>query len=238
MVVIMMPLLKKQPDYIIVDGNRLPLIATRHRRSKRLILRFDAKSQSVKLTLPRGVSIAIAMGFVESRKGWLAKQIAEHTHVALDNGVMLSLWGEQVTITHTGGRGVVRLESGQLRVPGDAEFIARRVRDFIQKETKARITTLAHASAQKLDVTIRSIQLRNTTSRWGSCSASGALSFCWRLAFAPKEVMDYVVHHEVAHLKHHNHSVRFWKTVELLCPDYERHERWLNKYGQTLWSYD
>lgn len=233
-----MPLLKNPPHYITIGENRLPLIATRNHRSKRLILRFDAKMECVKLTVPRGVSAAQALAFAESRRDWLARQINNHPKFPLEDGMELPLWGKRVTLAHVGGRGVVTAAPGLLLIPGERDFLARRTRDFIQKETKKRIICLAQGSAHKLGVSIKSVSLRDTTSRWGSCSASGALSFCWRLAFAPLEVMEYVVHHEVAHLKHHNHSAKFWQTVAFLCPDYDRHEKWLSAHGQTLWYYD
>jgi predicted metal-dependent hydrolase len=80
--------------------------------------------------------------------------------------------------------------------------------------------------------------VRDTTSRWGSCNTSGALSFSWRLIFAPRDVFDYVVAHEVAHLAQMNHSPRFWSVVAELAPHHEQAREWLNRYGHRLYQFN
>ncbi|MDX2074137.1 MAG: M48 family metallopeptidase, partial [Alphaproteobacteria bacterium] len=122
-------------------------------------------------------------------------------------------------------------------IPGEKEFSARRVEDFIKRETKKILALRAGYYAAQLGVSFRSIALRESSSRWGSCSAGGGLSFCWRLAFAPFAVMDYVVAHEVAHLRHHHHGTAFWQAVETLYPGYEKQENWLKRHGQSVWQW-
>ena len=85
--------------------------------------------------------------------------------------------------------------------------------------------------------TVAKITLRDTSSRWGSCSRGGNLSFSWRIVFAPREVLDYLVAHEVAHLKHPHHRSSFWQTVEQLCPQYKTHRAWLKTHGAGLYAY-
>ena len=79
--------------------------------------------------------------------------------------------------------------------------------------------------------------MRDTKSRWGSCSAAGSLSFSWRLIMAPEPVLDYVVAHEVAHLIEMNHSARFWKLVRTLVPDPAAQRAWLKRHRAELLSY-
>ncbi len=249
--------------YIMVAGKRLPLIAKKHPRARRLVVRYDARAQCVKLTLPRYVSLKSAVEFAESKAGWIEIQMQKNTRIIFADGAEIPLFGEWVKLVHIGGRGVVRpeyiTEQGEARsgggvgvkppiahsatkkytllIAGDAAFLERRVQDHIKQETKKIIVTKAEYYARAAGVNFRSITLRNSSSRWGSCSAKGGLSFCWRLAFAPLEVLDYVVCHEVAHLRHHNHSAAYWQLVGQLCPHYETHERWLKIHGQSVWGW-
>ncbi len=223
--------------FITVGTIQLPLIATRNLRSKRLILRYDAKKQSVKLTLPRGVSVAQGLAFAQSKTDWIAAQLKQDETVTIVHDAVLPLWGKDYTLSHVGGRGVVRIEDNVILVSGGEAFIARRVCDFIKQETLKNMSEIAHENAAKLGVKARKITLRETTSRWGSCSAKGEISLCWRLAFAPYAVMHYVVCHEVAHLLHHNHSKAFWDALEHICPHFTPHEKWLTKHGSSLWRY-
>ena len=80
----------------------------------------------------------------------------------------------------------------------------------------------------------KQVKVNSAKTRWGSCSASGNINFTWRLVMAPLEVVDYVVLHELAHLKVKNHSPRFWNLVEKICPDYKRQRRWLRENGEKL----
>ena len=93
------------------------------------------------------------------------------------------------------------------------------------------------AKAQVIERPVGRVTLRESRTRWGSCSPSGDLSFCWRLIFAPALVLDYVVAHEVAHLVHLNHSERFWKLCAQLTPEVQAPRRWLMRHGQQLWRY-
>ncbi len=223
--------------YIMVAGRRLPLIAKKHPRARKLVVRYDARAQCVKLTLPRYVSLKSAVEFAESKVGWIEAQMQKNTRTAFASGTEIPLFGEKVKLVHIGGRGVVRCEEDALIITGNIEFLERRVQDYIKQETKKIIITKAEYYVRAAGVNFRSITLRDSSSRWGSCSAKGGLSFCWRLAFAPLEVLDYVVCHEVAHLRHHNHSAAYWQLVAQLCPTYETHERWLKTHGQSVWAW-
>lgn len=92
--------------------------------------------------------------------------------------------------------------------------------------------------AHQLDAKIGRIAIREVRSRWGSCSHQGNLSYSWRLIFAPKEVAHYVCAHEVSHLKHMNHSQKFWKTVESIDSNYKTHRDWLRMHGKELFLFN
>jgi predicted metal-dependent hydrolase len=110
-----------------------------------------------------------------------------------------------------------------------------------EAEARAAIAPLARAMAAQLGRKVTRISVRDTTSRWGSCSRGGALSFCWRLILAPDAVFTYVVAHEVAHLAHMNHGPAFWRTVDKLMPPglgTPRSARdWLRRHGAVLHRY-
>jgi predicted metal-dependent hydrolase len=95
----------------------------------------------------------------------------------------------------------------------------------------------AKRESSRLGVTYKRITIRDTRSRWGSCSTTGTLSFSWRLALAPREILDYVVVHELCHLRHHDHSRRFWSLVGEVWPQYREHKAWLDDHGWELLAY-
>jgi predicted metal-dependent hydrolase len=110
-------------------------------------------------------------------------------------------------------------------------------------ETEARravrelIAMLIDDEAPELGVEPKRIQIRDQRSRWGSCSTTGTLSFNWRLVLAPFEVLDYVVVHELCHMREANHSGRFWKLVEARRPDWRAHKGWLDEHGAELLAF-
>ena len=117
---------------------------------------------------------------------------------------------------------------------GDKPHIPRRVADYLKREARKDIEAAVDRHAARLGVAPRRITLRDTVSRWGSCSSTGALNFSWRLILAPPEVLDYLAAHEVAHIVHMNHSPMFWKLTRRLFPETEQAEVWLKTHGASL----
>lgn len=145
--------------------------------------------------------------------------------------------GQDYVLKHVGGRGTITREGNVIQVPGDEAFMARRVRDWLKAQARERIAQEARQKAQALGKTVRQVTVRDTVSRWGSCSHDGNLSFSWRLILAPAEVCDYVISHEVAHLQEFNHSAAFWALVEQLSPGYRQWRNWLSVHGHGLYAY-
>ena len=106
-----------------------------------------------------------------------------------------------------------------------------------RKLARRLVSETARSEAERIGVRYERIAIRDTTSRWASCSTRGTLSFSWRLALAPREVLDYVVVHELCHLRHHNHSKRFWSLVERTRPAYREQDAWLDAHGWELLAY-
>jgi predicted metal-dependent hydrolase len=137
-----------------------------------------------------------------------------------------------------GARGVVWVERDEtgptICVAGDLAHVARRVADFLKREARRDLEAAVARYSTALGVEARRITLRDTTSRWGSCSSTGALNFSWRLILAPSFVLDYLAAHEVAHFVHMNHSPAFWKITRRLFPETDRAEEWLKNHGADL----
>ena len=217
----------------------LAIVIRKNARSRNMVIRYQPLQHHISLTLPRHVSIAQGLHFVEEKRGWLEGQLRGTIKpVLFADGQRIPMLGKEYTIAHVGGRGVVRIEGEHIVVPGEQEFLARRLREFLKVQAREVIVALATEKAALIGKPFRKIGLRDTSSRWGSCNHQGHLSFSWRLVFAPYEVLAYVVCHEVAHLKHLDHSPAFWQTVSLLDPGQKAARHWLKTRGTQLYAYD
>jgi predicted metal-dependent hydrolase len=197
--------------------------------------------QVVRVTYPIYVLRSRAAAFLESKKDWVAAQLErmpERTEIA--DGAVVPLLGRRYKVTHIpNARRGVWVEDGRMFVSGEAEFLSRRVKDFIKAEMKRYFTASAKSYARALGVAVGNVNVKDTTSRWGSCASNGNLAFSWRLAFAPVWVADYIAAHEVAHLVELNHSYRFWRKVrEIYDGDVDRAAKWLARNGPYLYSID
>lgn len=216
----------------------------RNARARRYTLRVRAASRDVVLTLPANGRLKEALDFARRHVGWIETRLARlPDEVPFAAGAVFPLRGMPHRIQHMpGARGTVwpaHDEAGAsvLCVAGDAPHLPRRVEDYLKREARRDLIEAAQRHARALGVTITRVTLRDTASRWGSCSSTGALSFSWRLIFAPPFVLDYLAAHEVAHRREMNHGPRFWRTVDLLFPERERAENWLKRHGPELHRY-
>lgn len=217
----------------------LPILVRRDARARRITLRFNPWSRDITVTLPRTAPVSEGLDFAELKRPWLENVIAKSPKkVSFEPGAIIPILGRPYRIEHRPRqKGVVVIEGDAVYVSGAPEFLSRRLRDWLKMRVKEIITEWAQTKAEMLDRPIRAISVRDTRSRWGSCSADGRLFFSWRLIFATPDVLDYVVSHEVAHLAELNHSKRFWNMVEQLCPGWETSNEWLKHHGQTLYVY-
>jgi predicted metal-dependent hydrolase len=229
---------------IVFDGAALPIRIRRHRQARRYTLRIQAPTREVVLTIPPRGTLKEARAFAEKHGAWIAARLGRLPQAApFADGVLLPLRGEPHRITHRkGARGTVWTESdgkgGQLLcVAGLAPHLNRRVADFLQREAKHDLEAASRRFAGNLGLSVRRVRVRDQSSRWGSCSTTGVLSFSWRLILAPRYVLDYLAAHEVAHLVEMNHSARFWRLVNRLAPGHERAKAWLDAHGADLHRY-
>jgi predicted metal-dependent hydrolase len=226
------------------DGAVYRVRLRRHRQARRYTLRIQAATREVVLTLPSRGSIKEATAFAGKHGGWIAARLGRLPEpVSLEHGTVVPLRGVPHRIVHRAGvRGTVWTErdgdgNHLLCVAGDAAHTARRITDFFKREVRRDVERASRRYALELGVIIKRIGVRDQVSRWGSCSTGGVLSYSWRLIFAPPHVLDYIAAHEVAHLVEMNHSPRFWRLVERLCPDLRRAKAWLDVHGKDLHRY-
>ena len=227
-----------EPSRLLVGDEVLDVTFRRHAQARRLVLRLNATGTAVLVTVPRGVSRARALEFTERSRSWIEDRVrARGGLIHLADGSTLPLRGIEHDIRHVGGRrGVVTADRDRLyiNVPGEPAHLPRRVLDFLKAEARADLATATAKYAGLMGVKFRRITIRDQRSRWGSCSASGDLSYSWRLILAPDYVLDYVAAHEVAHLRHLDHSPRFWRLVLTHCPNAARARNWLRLHGQEV----
>lgn len=227
-----------------VAGEDVLVTLRRNARARRYTLRVRAATRDVVLTLPANGKLKEALDFARRHTGWIEARLARLPgEVPFAADEVIPLRGEPHRIIHqAGSRGTVWVGTGEdgeklLYVAGEAAHLARRLEDFLKREAKRDLLEAAHRHARALGVTITRVTLRDTASRWGSCSSTGALSFSWRLIFAPPSVLDYLAAHEVAHRREMNHGPRFWRTVDELFPERVKAEAWLKRHGAELNRY-
>ncbi|HLY45266.1 MAG TPA: SprT family zinc-dependent metalloprotease [Stellaceae bacterium] len=209
-------------------------------RARRLLLRLDAAARTVELVLPRGVPPAHGVKFLAAQRRWIAARLeALPPPVPFTEGALVPVFGVPHRICREDGLTAppVAIVDGEIRVRGAPEHLARRVRDHLIRLARQELGRRARLCAERVGKSVARVGVRDTRSRWGSCSSKGSLSFSWRLVLAPEIVVDYVVAHEVAHLVEMNHGPRFWRLVRSLNPDPATPQAWLKRHRSRLFSY-
>lgn len=220
-----------------------PEIAVGLRRSaqaRRLNLRVSGLDGRVTLTMPRSLPLAEALAFLREKESWLRAAITrvpEQRSIRPGHDILLR--GRLLRLTESPGTRRITESAEALLVPPDPDGLrtATRVAAYLRTAAQADLLPAVDHYASTLGHSVRAISLRDTRSRWGSCTADGRLMFSWRLIMAPPDVLRYVAAHEVAHLRHMDHSRAFWGCVRGLMPDYATHRDWLRAHGATLHGY-
>jgi predicted metal-dependent hydrolase len=236
---------KKRAVALDVRGIGVPVEIRRHAGARRLTLRVSKTRRTVVVTVPDQCRMDEAGRFLNSHIEWVRERLGRvPAPVPFVDGALLPLRGQMHRIVFSGagrGRKVVTIETSadmpRLVVAGDPEHAARRLKEWLFAQAHADLDQRVQFHAGKLGVRARRISLRDQTTRWGSCSANGLLSFSWRLILAPAFVLDYVAAHEVAHLQEMNHGARFWKLVIQAVPRLDEAKTWLRQDGGELHRY-
>ena len=205
-------------------------------RARRLSLRVSRLDGRVTLTLPQFSATCDGIAFLRSKEAWLREhldQMAPACPVAVGSELMVR--GHMLPVL-VGPTKRARITPEAVEVP-DAQTAAPRIKAQLRQMARDALAGASDHHAQRLRRSYARLTIRDTRSRWGSCSSRGRLMFSWRLIMAPPDVLDYVAAHEVAHLKHMDHSPAFWGAVERLMPDYADHRDWLRHNGTELHRY-
>lgn len=227
--------------FTLSNGEEIPVIISNRRGAHNVTLRPKiGTTREIHISKPWMTSTSFVLKFLESKRKWVEKIFeSAPKKEKIIPGMTIEFLGRSVTLQHdAASRGNCYLadDKSVVCIGGGADMFERRVRDFVKQELLSEIKIIVKTTPR--EYWPKHITLRDTSSRWGSCSASGNVSFSWRLAFAPYEVMRYVVMHELSHRKHMDHSPEFWANVsELYGFGVERAKRWLSKNGQTLQRY-
>lgn len=216
-----------------------PIAVTLRRsaRARRLSLRISSLDGRVTLTLPQRVPESEGVAFLRSKESWLRKHLAaQGGTIDVGLGARVPVEGALHEIRSGTGRSV-RQSEGVLWVPGPEERVAARLKGWLKTRARDRLAEASDLYAARLGKGYDRLTLRDTRSRWGSCTHDGGLMFSWRLILGHPEVLDYVAAHEVAHLRHMDHSPAFWKQVETLYGDWRSPRKWLREHGAELHRY-
>lgn len=221
-----------------IGGRIISILLRRSALARRISLRIDPAIGAV-MVLPPRAALNDAERFAAEHRIWLAERLARLPgRVGFEPGAAVPLLGLDHEIRHEpGARRGVWVEECAIRVSGQLEFVPRRVADFLKAEARRILVPRTGALADRIGKRLGRVSVKDTRSRWGSCSAAGDLAFSWRLVMAPEWVLDYVVAHEVAHLVELNHSPAFWDVVAGLSPDHARARSWLKRFGAALHRY-
>jgi predicted metal-dependent hydrolase len=234
--------LKQKPptarDSIAVGERSVPLLFVVNPRSKRYILRLKSDG-TARVTIPRRGSIQAARGFAERNVAWLSQQLQRLAAKPVRNkawsiGSEILFRGETVRIVADVESGAVRFADQTIRVSDSGvdlrPIIERHMRSLAAVELPPRVLMFA----QQHGLSVKRVVVRNQKSRWGSCSRRGTISLNWRLIQAPGFVADYIMLHELMHIRQMNHSRKFWQEVENVCPDFRSAEKWLKNHSSLL----
>lgn len=245
----MLPLLRRRapplPDHLVLDlvDREVRVGVKVSPRAVRFTLRLGVGDPV--LTVPERTRLSDALDFLDRHRGWLAERLARRPQpVPFADGALVPFRGEIHRVDHRPDvRGTVWREAAEdaprLVVAGGVDHLPRRLTDFFIRSARADLAPAVAHHAARLAIEIRNprIRIKDTRSRWGSCTADGELSFSWRVVLAPPFVLDYLAAHEVAHLAELNHSRAFWQLVRRTCPEMDAGRRWLKLHGAGLHGY-
>ena len=221
---------------VVVDGKSVPLLFVRHPRARRYVLRLRPDG-TARVTVPRGGSDATALEFAEKNADWLRQQLQRVAarpagKTAWPVGAEIFYRGEMVTIAES--EHGISFADQTLRAPQFHTDCRPAIEEHLRHLATVELPPRVFQFAQQHNLSVQRVTVRDQKSRWGSCSRRGTVSLNWRLIQTPAFVTDYIILHELMHLRQMNHSQKFWQEVERVCPEYRAAEKWLKAHGRLL----
>jgi predicted metal-dependent hydrolase len=232
------PPTKSDETHLVVHGRPIPLHIVRNDRARRYLLRVRSDG-AARLTIPRRGSLAEGRRFAERQIGWLAQQLEKLAKQPVRSqdwrlGAEIYFRGAPVSLTQHGEAIAIQFADQLVRVPDSAADLRPAITRHLWRLAAAELPPRTLELAASHSVTVTRVSVRNQRSRWGSCSRRGTISLNWRLIQTPAFVRDYIILHELMHRRQMNHSPRFWREVESVCPDYPAAETWLRTHSHLL----
>jgi len=223
-------------ELVPIQGALAQVAFRRSARARKISLRIDPAQGGVVITLPLRASRRAGLALLQTHEAWVAERLAAlPSALPFLPGAAVPVHGRpHVICPVTGGRGGAWIEEERILVTGQPEFLSRRVADCLKRLARQELTARAAEKGRLAGLTPKCVRVKDTRTRWGSCAPDGTIAFCWRLICAPDFVQDYVVGHEVAHLRHMNHGRQFWALTDELTPHRTAASAWLGSNGPAL----
>jgi hypothetical protein len=228
-----------------LDGQTISYIVKRSANAKHI--RLEVKSETgLTVVIPKSYNARYIPDLLEAKRGWILSKLAKYgrlrpyrTENELKSGDTITYLGQHLEVVvqpNHGGGDSVRRERNKLVVALKAENgrLDLVVERWHRMQAAHLIRRKVERASAHLGFTYNRVVIRGQKTRWGSCSHKGNLSFNWKLIMAPEPVIDYVIIHELAHLKEMNHTERFWGLVAEHCPQWREHRKWLRDHGAEL----
>ncbi|WP_102959542.1 M48 family metallopeptidase [Mangrovicella endophytica] len=227
------------PDSVPVGAALVPLSVRHNPRARRLVLRIAPGGDRLVVTAPPRTTTATILAFLERHQDWAAERLGRiGSRTVVEPGATIPFRGRSLLILHEPGQRAARFEEAgetlRLVVGGEAAHLKRRVADVLKREARRDLQAAVDRHAEAVGLKPAAMTLKDTRSRWGSCTHDRRLAFSWRIIMAPPEVLDYLAAHEVAHFRHMDHGAGFWALCRTLCPAMDEGRAWLKTHGASL----
>lgn len=235
---------QRSTRHLQIDGRTVELRVRESTRARRVRI-WVGPRRPLEIVVPPRTSerevermIAASHEWIAEKAAWARRQAERPRLLGLDRPGAVWLGGEAFAIERRqGGRPVAELASGRLLVGGPRGGAEGAICRWYRREARRRLTRATDREAEALGVRPAGISIRDPRTRWGSCSSAGTISYSWRLVICPQEVLDYVVVHELCHLRVHNHSSAFWRLLSGARPGWREQAAWLREHSLEIGDY-
>jgi len=214
---------------IELSGTPVEMTLRRSQRARRL--RLKVSDGKLEVVVPLRVSREEAHRLVMTHQDWIVKHALSQETATDEHSVYFNGKSLEVRLVEAGKSGIL-ISDGVMTVYGSDP--SQQLENWLMQRASSAVNESIERRTKEMSLFPKRVQLRDQKTKWGACTSRGTVTFNWRLIMAPPEVLDYVVVHELAHLRELNHSARFWSIVERHCPSHKLHKKWLKDHGKNL----
>ncbi len=219
---------KKQSINLLIKKNKL---------SRNYKLTFDKKNFQGLVSIPYYVTFDDGLKFAKENIEWLSKEMKKISPlIYIKNNSSIMIKGEKTKIIFRESKlNGVYLKDKKIIVMSNKNNFNRLFKQWLDEQIIVQSKYFINAISKKLNLNIKGLKLSNSFNYWGSCNTNGVIHLNWRLIFAPTNVLNYIIVHEICHLIEFNHTQNFWRLVEKFCPNYKEQVKWLKKNDNYLY---